>query len=42
MKKTFVYKVNKGEIKVGDYVTYTPDELDSNAVATLKSNLNTY
>ena len=41
-EKTFVYKVNKGEIKVGDYVTYTPDELDSNAVATLKSNLNTY
>ena len=30
------------KVKVGDYVTYAPDELDSNAVATLKSNLNTY
>ena len=30
------------KVKVGDYVTYTPDALDSNAVATLKSNLNTY
>ena len=30
------------KVKVGDYVTYTPDVLDSNAVATLKSNLNTY
>ena len=30
------------KVKVGDYVSYTPDALDSNAVATLKSNLNTY
>ena len=30
------------KVKVGDYVTYTPDALDSNAVATLKTNLNTY
>ena len=30
------------KVKVGDYVSYTPDVLDSNAVATLKSNLNTY
>ena len=30
------------KVKVGDYVTYTPDALDSNAVSTLKSNLNTY
>ncbi len=30
------------KVKVGDYVTYTPNALDSNAVATLKSNLNTY
>ena len=41
-EKTLVYKVNSGEIKVGDYVSYTPDVLDSNAVATLKSNLNKY
>lgn len=30
------------KVKVGDYVTYTPDTLDSNAVSTLKANLNTY
>ena len=30
------------KVKVGDYVTYTPDALDSDAVSTLKSNLNTY
>ena len=30
------------KVKVGDYVTYTPDALDSNTVSTLKSNLNTY
>ena len=30
------------KVKVGDYVTYTPGALDSNAVATLKSNLITY
>ena len=30
------------KVKVGDYVSYTPDALNSNAVATLKSNLNTY
>ena len=30
------------KVKVGDYVTYTPDALDSNAVSTLKANLNTY
>ena len=30
------------KVKVGDYVTYIPDALDSNAVSTLKSNLNTY
>ena len=41
-ERTLVYKVNSGEIKVGDYVSYTPDVLDSNAVATLKSNLNKY
>ena len=28
------------KVKVGDYVTYTPDALDSNAVSTLKANLN--
>ena len=30
------------KVKVGDYVTYTPDTLDNNAVSTLKTNLNTY
>ena len=30
------------KVKVGDYVTYTPDALDSNALETLKANLNTY
>ena len=30
------------KVKVGDYVTFTPDALDSNAVSTLKANLNTY
>ena len=30
------------KVKVGDYVTFTPDALDSNAVSTLKTNLNTY
>ena len=29
-------------VKVGDYVTYTPDTLDNNAVSTLKTNLYTY
>ena len=30
------------KVKVGDYVTYAPDALDSNAVSILKANLNTY
>ena len=30
------------EVKVGDYVKYTPDTLNDEALATLKSNLNTY
>ena len=30
------------KVKVGDYVTFTPDALDSNAVSILKANLNTY
>ena len=30
------------KVKVGDYVTYTPDVLESNALETLKANLNTY
>jgi len=30
------------KVKVGDYVTYTPDALDSNALEKLKANLNTY
>ena len=29
-------------VKVGDYVAYTPDELDNNALTTLKTNLKTY
>ncbi len=29
-------------VKVGDYVTYTPDELDNNALTTLKTNLKNY
>ena len=30
------------KVKVGNYVTYTPDVLESNALETLKANLNTY
>ena len=30
------------EVKVGDYVKYTPDTLNDEALATLKANLNTY
>ena len=30
------------KVKVGNYVTYTPDVLESNALETLKTNLNTY
>jgi len=30
------------EVKVGDYVSYTPDTLNDEALATLKANLNTY
>ena len=30
------------EVKVGDYVKYTPDTLKDEALATLKANLNTY
>lgn len=30
------------KVKVGDYVTYTPDELDNNALTTLKTNLKNY
>ena len=30
------------EVKVGDYVKYTPDTLNDEALATLKTNLNTY
>ena len=30
------------KVKVGDYVKYIPDALDSNAISTLKANLNTY
>jgi len=41
-EKTLVYKVNSGEIKIGDYVAYTPDALNDEALATLKTNLNTY
>ena len=29
-------------VKVGDYVAYTPDELDNNALTTLKTNLKNY
>ena len=29
-------------VKVGNYVAYTPDELDNNALTTLKTNFNTY
>ena len=31
-EKTFVYKVNSGEIKVGDYVSYTPDTVSTDAI----------
>ena len=30
------------KVKVGDYVTYTPDALDSNSLETLKANFNMY
>ena len=29
-------------VKVGEYVAYTPDELDNNALTTLKTNLKNY
>ena len=30
------------KVKIGDYVTYTPDELSNESLTTLKTNLNTY
>lgn len=35
-------KIESNLIKIGDYVKYTPDTLDNNALQTLKNNLNSY
>ena len=43
-EKTLIYKVNNGEIKIGDYVKYIPDTLANtdSQYTTLMSNLKTY
>ena len=43
-ENTLVYKVNNGEIKIGDYISYTPDTVtkENEKYKTLISNLVTY